>query len=55
MLHKRKPHLATEKNFVLHDSLKINKRGGVLIGSGGSAKNRKINKRPPPPPPIPVY
>ena len=35
----KKNHLATEKKFVLHHSLKTNKRG-VLI------KNRKINKRP---------
>ena len=41
----KKTHLATEKDFVLQHSLKINERGG-----GGSKKNRKINKPPPPPP-----
>ena len=52
MLHKRKIHLVTKRNFVFHHSLKIDKwpevpnklRGG---GGGGSEKNRKINKRPP--------
>ena len=41
-----KIHLATEKIFVLHHSLKINKRGG-LVSSGGEGleKNQKINKR----------
>ena len=50
-----KTHLATEKDFVLQPSLKINKwvggggggRGGVLINSGRLEKNRKINQRPP--------
>ena len=28
MLHKRKPHLATEKKIVFYHSLKINKREG---------------------------
>ena len=41
-----KTHLATEKIFVLHHSLKINKRGGP-IKLRGVGKNRKINKRPP--------
>ena len=44
----KKTHLATEKDFVLQHSLKINERGGG--GGGGSKKNRKINKPPPPPP-----
>ena len=47
-----KTHLAAEKKFVLHHSLRINKRG-FLISSGleegrGSEKNQKINNRPPP-------
>ena len=33
----KKTHLATEKKFVLHHSLKINKRG-VLIRPGGVGK-----------------
>ena len=37
----KKTHLATEKKLVLHHSLKINKKGGVLIRSrgGGLTKN----------------
>ena len=42
-----KTHLAAEKKFGLHHSLKINKRG-VLISSGGVGKNQKINKSLPP-------
>ena len=42
-----KTHLATEKNLVLHHSLKINKQVGPNNPRGGSEKNRKINKRPP--------
>ena len=36
ILHKRKTHLAAEKNFVFHHSLKINKRGypNKLRGEG---------------------
>ena len=43
----KKTHLATEKDFVLQHSLKMNKRRGVLISSGGSEKKSKDNKRPP--------
>ena len=42
-----KTHLTTEKKFLLHHSLKINKRGGGPIKLRGAKKNRKINKRPP--------
>ena len=47
-----KTHLATEKDFVLQHSLRINKRGEVLISSGKGmvgGQKKKINKRPPPP------
>ena len=48
-----KTHLATEKNFALHHSLKIHKRVGrglnKLRRGRGSEKNRKINKLPPSP------
>ena len=41
-----KPHLATEKNLYFFIPWKlINEE--VLISSGGSGKNWKINKRPP--------
>ena len=47
----KKTHLATEKNFVLHNSLKINKWWDPnKLRGGGSDKSRKINKRPPVPP-----
>ena len=45
---KKKTHLTTEKFFVHHHSLKINKRGGPNK-LRGLEKNRKINKRPPSP------
>ena len=38
-----KTHLATEKNSAFHHSLKINKRGGVLIRSKGRSRE-KIKK-----------
>ena len=45
----KKTHLATDKNFVLHHSVKINKRGcpnKFRGGEGrGSEKNRKNNTR----------
>ena len=44
----KKTHLATEKNFVLHHSLKINKQGGGPNKLWGVRKNRKINKHPSP-------
>ena len=49
ILHKRKTHLAAEKIFVFHHSLKINKRGypNKLRGGRGSEKHRKINKHRP--------
>ena len=47
MLHKQKTHLATEKKFVLHHYLKINKREDPNK-LRGSEKNRNVNKRPPP-------
>ena len=38
----KKTHLAKEKIFVVHHSLKINKRGdGVLISSGGGRVGKK--------------
>ena len=40
-----KTHLATEKVFVLHYSLKINKRGvGGGGGGGGGSTKKKIEK-----------
>ena len=42
----KKTHLATEKNFVLHHSLKIYKRGGPNK-TRGVRKKWKINKRHP--------
>ena len=36
-----KTHLATEKDFILHHSLRINKWGGVLISSRGVGKKSK--------------
>ena len=49
ILHKQKTHLATEKNFELHHSLKINKLWcpNNLREGRGTEKIRKINKRPP--------
>ena len=38
----KKTHLATEKKFVLHHSLKINKRGVLIRPGGGSEKNKKL-------------
>ena len=44
ILHKRKTHLAAEKNFVFHHSLKINKRGypNKLRGGGGRKNIEKL-------------
>ena len=39
-----KNHLAPEKEFVLHHSLKINKRGVLMSPKRESEKNQKINK-----------
>ena len=52
-LHKQKNSFSYRKNFVLHHSMKINKREGpnkLRREEGRSEKNRKINKRPPPHP-----
>ena len=46
MLHKRKIHLVTKRNFVFHHSLKINKWPEVpnkLRGGGGGGR-KKIEK-----------
>ena len=44
----KKTHLATEKKFLLHYSLKINKRGVIISYGGGAGKKQKISKRLPP-------
>ena len=43
----KKTHLVTEKNFVLHHTLKINKRGDPNKLQEGRKKKGKINKHPP--------
>ena len=43
----KKTHLVTEKNFVLHHTLKINKRGDPNKLQEGREKNKKLISIPP--------